>query len=578
MDELTNNNEKTLQKNSVNFTWKDIITFPVIFVLTYILISAFTFDFLEGASSAYKITGAYLGIFSVATAYIVSKRKAFNAGAILPGIVAVVVAVSFILNGIQMHFIVSFLMLIYLSGAYCLNLTSDTKESKKSYHYLFDVFVSEVFIPLKNTFIPAKSLFAFAKRTSKGNRKTLAGIGGVLGGVAFAVPVIAVVLPLLIESDAAFDSVVAKTINNFVNRIILVTQDILDPYYIIFGFIPTAIVAPYIYNVMFCFRHGIKDENGEKRREAAQKLQFVSVNMFAGFLGAVCLVYVIYLFSQTAYFFSAFTGKLPNGMEITVTDYARRGFFEMVIVAVINLLLIGSTVIFSKRNNKNINKMIKAFDIFICIFTMILIITSISKIILYISEMGLTHKRIYVFAIDIVLFVSFFAVLLKLILKKFQYMKLILACVSVAVMMISLTNIDRVISDFNVDMYLSGKHQTVDINALETIGLQALEPLFKLTKCEDKAVRKKAEETVANIFYYEVMDYKKPDGTAETMKPAKRDFVCLNEFFALQYAKENFEELAEIHAKSGWWFTDDESDRIDSIGGNVPQTTEHFSE
>ena len=54
-------------------------------------------------------------------------------------------------------------------------------------------------------------------------------------------------------------------------------------------------------------------------------------------LGAVCAVYLAYLFSQLAYFVGGFSGILPEGF--TRAEYARRGFFEMTCLAGVNLAL-----------------------------------------------------------------------------------------------------------------------------------------------------------------------------------------------------------------------------------------------
>ena len=64
--------------------------------------------------------------------------------------------------------------------------------------------------------------------------------------------------------------------------------------------------------------------------------------------------------------------------------------------------------------------MIKGFDLFLCGFTLVIVMTSISKILLYIAEYGLTHKRLYVFVADIILVVAFAMVTVRFF-KKYGY-------------------------------------------------------------------------------------------------------------------------------------------------------------
>lgn len=544
---------KLNEKKTVQLSWLDIVAFFVVLVLTAVLIKSFTLDFLE---KPLHITLSYLGFFIVATTYIVTKRKHFNSQAIFPALLALLTAASFIIHGAEQHFLVSFLMLIYLSGSYCVKLTNTATASWGSYFYLLDVFKSEFALPLKNLFLPFCSLKTLKKETENKDKKFSGKCSGVFIGILFAIPALAVILPILLRSDAAFESLTSGILHKLSEFFSDIFADAADPYYVLFLWLPTIIVAPYIYSVMFCFRHSIKSNKESNTGSIFCRIRFVPVNVFAGFLGAICLVYVVYLFSQSAYFFSAFTGKLPNGLEITVTDYARRGFFEMVIIAFINFALIGITVLLSKRSDSKLHKVIKGLDFFLCMFTVILVLTSISKIFLYISEMGLTHKRIYVFVIDVILIVCFSAVIIRLFKEHFPYMKVILGFTCCAVTLVSLVGVDGAIAKYNTEMYLNGQHKTVDISSLESLGLPALKYLDKLAECEDKAVSNSAKDSVANLFYCDVMNYKKPDGTPETMRPAYEKSATVEDFFAMRYAEENFKRLAEIHAQNGWWYSD----------------------
>ena len=41
-----------------------------------------------------------------------------------------------------------------------------------------------------------------------------------------------------------------------------------------------------------------------------------------------------------------------------------------------------------------------------------------------------------------------------------------------------------------------------------------------------------------------------------------RGFTSLDEYFALKYAEKNFDALAEIHQKYGWWYSKENLDLI----------------
>lgn len=552
------NGENNLnEKKKVQMSFVDILTFPVIFLLTTFLISAVLDLFWSVNSRGLSTAVIYFGFFTVATVYILTKRKAFSKEAILPGALAILISVSYIIHGDESHFIFTFLLLIYLSGSYCVKMLGEAKDTYGSYFYLLEVWRSEVAIPIKNTFLPLRSLVSYIKERSAEKKKISGKTLGIIGGVVLSVPVICVVVPLLIDGDAAFGSLATSTVDKigelFEKLFANMELPVVEAFLALF-------VAPYIYNVMFCFRHGVADEKRTDKNKNYKKLRIVSSNVFAGFLGVISLVYVIYLLSQFAYFFSAFKGKLPDGSEISMAQYARRGFFEMAAVAVINLGIIGVTVLFSKRNESQLSRMIKGFDLFLSVFTIIIVSTSISKILLYIAEYGLTHKRIYVFIIDLILVAAFTMVIVRLFRKSFPYMKVILAFACSMITLMSLVGTDSLIANYNVEMYLRGNLKTVDVNQLENMGIVALKPLHKLSQNEkegEKIFNDRVKEAVANVFYYNAVDYKAPSDYKEE-GVADYGFKSLEDYFALKFAKENFEELSEIHQKYGWWYSKNE--------------------
>ena len=549
------------EKKRVQMSLADILTFPVIFVLTTFLISAVLDLFWSVNSRGLSTAVIYFGFFTVATVYIVTKRKTFSKEAILPGALALLTAVSYIIHGDEAHFIFTFLMLIYLSGSYCVKMVGEAKDTYGSYFYLLEVWRSEVAVPAKNAFLPLRSLKTLAKAPDGERKKISSKTLGIIGGALLSIPVIAVVVPLLIDGDAAFGSLATTAVDKigeFFEKIFShMDLPVIEAFLALF-------VAPYIYNVMFCFRHGVTDEKRKEKNESYKNLRIIPSNVFAGFLGVISLVYVVYLLSQLAYFFSAFTGKLPDGSTITVASYARRGFFEMVAVAVINLAVIGVTVLFSKRNESRISGMIKGFDLFLCGFTLVIVMTSISKILLYIAEYGLTHKRLYVFVADLILVVAFAMVTVRLFKKNFPYMKVILAFSCSMITLMSLVGTDSLIANYNVEMYLRGNLKTVDVDQLEDMGLPALKPLHKLSQNEkegDKILNYRVKEAVANVFYYNAVYYGTPEEYMEK-GVVDRGFTSLDEYLALKYVEKNFDALAEIHQKYGWWYSKENTDLI----------------
>lgn len=460
-------NNAALPRYKIKTNVFDKVAMILNIVLTFLFIKSVLF----ADHSSWKVAASYLGIFVLATAFISIKQKTVNTQAIITGLMCVAASMSFALreNPTEIKLWIT-IMLIYLSGSYCIALTNSNRHSRNSYFFLLDVLKTEVLLPLKHFFLPYAAMHNTqkAKKQEKGkngkkiDKKYLAAIIGIV----CAIPVLFVVVPLLLKGDAAFESVTGsffEKLNEYFSNLDGGFRDIVIWFdENMFFALPTIFVAPYIFSVMFSFRHSVANEEDKDTSKFYAKLRFGSPALFSGFLGVICLVYVIYLLSQTAYFFSAFGGSLPNGTEFSLAQYARRGFFEFAGVAGVNLALIAVTVLFSKRIGGNFSPVIKVFDLFLCAFNILLSAISMSKIVLYMNEMGLTHKRIYVFVIDIVMIITFLCVAIRLFNKKFPYMRVITTTVCVLLTALSLIGIDGIISNYNTEMYLKNEIESND--------------------------------------------------------------------------------------------------------------------
>lgn len=455
-----------MEKDSMKTTLKaGILDFIVPFI-TFFSVYYLTGNIIS-EEDYIKTSLIYLLFFAAATAYIIIKRKAFHMEAILTGAVCIALDAALAFHG--SFYIIPLLMAS--SALYCLTLTKSNLHTSGSYLYGFDLLQRAFITPMINLFLPLRAMW----NTLKGIKKSRLNFG-VLSGIILAVPLLAILFFLLMNSDAAFES--------FADGFIRKLEDALSRFEFDFYAFSALLFTPYIASVLFCFAHGIDGERGKNLRGNIKKLRLASDPFLGGFLGSVCLLYGIYLLSQTAYFFSAFAGKLPDGTEITLSEYARRGFFEMSTIAAINLLLIGTGAIFSKRKRENFTKAFKGISIFLCLFTMVLITTAMSKMLLYINEMGLTHKRLAVAVINAVMFLTFVFIIIRLFKRDFPYFRYIMAVSIVTVTLFTLISPDAIIGYYNTESYLSGKHESLDIDLLD-YDLNTYDSIKNLYKLKD---------------------------------------------------------------------------------------------
>lgn len=455
---MENTNRKANLKAGILDFIMPVISFFTVYYLTFEIINE---------SSFIKAALIYLLFFTCATAYIIIKRKKLHPEAIFTGTVCIVLTAAFALEG--SFYIIP--MLMASSALYCLTLTKANLHTSGSYLYGLDLLLSAFVTPVINLLLPLRTMWNTLKGVKKSRRNF-----GVLAGLILAVPLLGVLFILLMNSDAAFES----TMDGFIDAL----ADFLPDFDGAFYTVSAIIFTPYIVSVLFCFAHGIDSERGKNIRSNIKRLRFASNSFLGGFLGSVCLLYAVYLLSQTAYFFSAFGGKLPDGTEITLSEYARRGFFEMSTIAAINLILIGTGAIFSKRKGEAFSKIYKAICLFLCFFTMVLITTAMSKMVLYINEMGLTHKRLAVAVINVVMFLAFVFVIIRLCRKDFPYFRYIMVVSLCVVTLFTIISPDAIIGFYNTEAYLSGKHQSIDIDLLD-YHLNNYDSIINLYKLKD---------------------------------------------------------------------------------------------
>lgn len=315
----------------------------------------------------------------------------------------------------------------------------------------------------------------FMRQTPEGPRKRK--LGGVILGLLLAVPVLVVVLPLLMRSDAAFEGLIDQTLQ--------------------FGDgepVVTLIGGVMLFLPVYARPLALAEPAAPK--EKCRNGQGVSPVTLNTFLCAVSAVYLMYLLSQLAYFFSAFGGILPQGF--TRTEYARRGFFEMAVVCGINLALVAfSTAMAGKR--RGISGFTKALCLFILGFSMVLVICSGSKMVMYIGGYGLTRLRVLTSLFILWAAVALISVAIRLLRRSFPYMKVLVLTMLAVGCLAGFGDVDTQIARYNVDAYLEGRLETVDVDHLSSLSDGAIPELARLLDCEDEALRTQVQASLEEI-------------------------------------------------------------------------------
>lgn len=315
-----------------------------------------------------------------------------------------------------------------------------------------------------------RGIAAFFREGGEASRRT----GAILAGLLIALPVLAVMIPLLMFADAAFEGL----------------MDLLPEINV--GEVFSTIFWGTVLGLTL-YARGVA-LNWEPRSSAPGKqrkgLHLFTVNTL---LFSVCGLYLVYLFSQIAYFSGGFLGILPEGYS--TAEYARRGFFEMAWLCAINLGIIAASLwLSSRRGPAPLSTRLAC--LFIGLITLFFVSASCAKMVLYISTYGLTRLRVLTMAVIAFLAVSTVLVCVRLFVPGLPYMKAVILTALIIGAVILWADVDATVARYNVNAYLSGNLQEIDMAHLGSLGNSALPHLEKLTHCSDPDVSCKAKHLI----------------------------------------------------------------------------------
>ena len=451
-----------LKKRTVISDKKDIV---FCFLFGIFSIMAVNFSIFYNFSLGFTIS--YVVIFLLSLFYLKSKELKFTPFSCFCAISALAISLTFSIysNGFVLFF--AFIALFVLTAITFLSVCDGAYFSNSSYLHIFDMLNLSVVVPLINLDKTAISLFSKNKKNKN--------LVSVFIGALCTIPVLFIIIPLLISSDAAFEGLIQKMFN----------FDILIAS-VIFGLL---LFVP-LFTCVFSLKHKIV------KPERKLNFNFKGVNIFAinTFLSVICFVYLIYFLSQSAYFLNGFANILPQGYSFA--EYARRGFFEMSLICLINLIVVFITSVLSKKDKGKIPVSGRILSLIICIFSLLFISTVAAKMYMYINRYGMTRLRIITSVFMFMLLTVFILVIIRLFVVKFPYMRLAVIFVTLIALTVAFSDIDTIVSKYNVYAYKNGLIQEIDVKALQYLSDSSVPYLIDLLDDNDNNVALQAKEAL----------------------------------------------------------------------------------
>ncbi|MFJ7727608.1 DUF4153 domain-containing protein [Neobacillus sp. NPDC097160] len=372
-------------------------------------------------------------------------------------------SVSYFLNNNMLFYALN---IIVIPGLVIFHLVLVT--SPKSFQWSQPAFVSYLFSRLLDAL---KYNAVFAAYLGKGMKRgvdddKLLVWKKVLIGVVISIPVLAVVLRLLMTADSQFERMVGGFPNWF---------RVVDAESFIRFFIILISTAAFFCLMQVLFQKQIKVMMQEANLQQLPKLDaIISITV----LILINIVYVLFTLVQFKYFFS---GTLQG--DLTYADYARKGFFELLFVTMINLSITIVVVTFGDRGKNGIKRLTQLMLTILVLSSAVMLSSAFMRLSLYEDAYGFTFTRVLVHSFMIFLVVIFIYTLVKIWVEKLSLFHFYFITSLIYYTAITVVDLDKIVVKENMNRFEhTGKIDVHYLNSLSPTGVLGLIDLYEKDK------------------------------------------------------------------------------------------------
>lgn len=248
--------------------------------------------------------------------------------------------------------------------------------------------------------------------------------------ILIVLAVVGVVIILLASADSIFAEMFSGIVNIITNLNVPNTVNIIIRLAII--------VAVYFLILSFILKlQNQKHKELKQLKSIGDKYEFTLKLL----LISLNLVYLVFCYIQISSLFA------KMNVNIDYATYARTGFFQLMFVSFINFAII----LISNKFNINKEKIIKVLNIFLVIFTIIIVLSSIFRMYMYEMEYGLTYLRTFVYIILLTELAIFIPTTIYILNKKFDFIKTAFIIMLSVYCIINFANIEKIIISKNIN-------------------------------------------------------------------------------------------------------------------------------
>ena len=201
-------------------------------------------------------------------------------------------------------------------------------------------------------------------------------------------------------------------------------------------------------------------------------------------------VYVLFCVIQFTYLFGG-DENIRSIPDYTYAEYARRGFFELIVVTVINLSILLISLHFTK-NDGRLDCVVCGLRCLLVLCTAIMLYSAHLRLKMYEEAYGYTYARIFAHTFIGLLFILFMLTLYKFWRRELPLVKAFAIAALITYTTLNYVNVDAIIARKNIDRYF--KTGKIDLDYLHELSYDAIPELTRLSTADDGDM---AAQTVA---------------------------------------------------------------------------------
>ena len=304
-------------------------------------------------------------------------------------------------------------------------------------------------------------LGAFPAALSPG-RSGAGRLGPAVLGCAGAAALLAVLVPSLASADALFGLATADL------RTLLdlhLTEAAAKT-------VAAAVMTPFFFSLVYSLRHPRPlPQPAEKPRRGADGL------IFALMLAAAAAVYLLFLAGQTAGIFGGADYRAAKGLSYA--GWARSGFFQMVRVTALNLVLLLSAVHWSRREG-GAWRAVRLLSAVLTAESLLLLLSAAVRMTLYVEAYGLSFKRLLTYWGMGMMALFLLAAARKVRRPDFRFCRAAFPLALAGWLVLHCVPLDYLTAKDQVDRYLSGESASLSVEYLVSLSYDTLGPLSRL--------------------------------------------------------------------------------------------------